>query len=94
MSNDQRCVKVRITGRVQGVGFRHFTATHAHRMGLDGWVRNTRDGAVELEAEGPREELEALLRAVEKGPDAAYVESVEADWKAADGSLNGFSVRR
>ena len=93
MSSDDQRISVRITGRVQGVGFRHFTTTHAHRLGLGGWVRNTRDGAVELEAEGPREKLEALLEALGQGPDMAHVERVAPKWKDADGSFDRFYVR-
>ena len=39
-----------VTGLVQGVGFRYFTVTQARRLGVQGWVRNCRDGSVELEA--------------------------------------------
>ena len=41
-----------VNGLVQGVGFRYFTVTQARRLGVRGWVRNCRDGSVELEAQG------------------------------------------
>lgn len=43
-----------VTGLVQGVGFRYFTVTQARRLGVQGWVRNCRDGSVEQLAIGPR----------------------------------------
>ncbi len=50
--------RIRVTGRVQGVAFRHFTAEEAGRLRLAGTVRNLPDGAVEVEAEGPRPAVE------------------------------------
>lgn len=87
-------VSARITGRVQGVGFRNFTRTRAHRLGVTGWVRNERDGSVRLEAEGPRETLESLIDAVHQGPRMARVENVEVDWSDATDEFDTFRVRR
>lgn len=82
-----------VTGRVQGVGFRHFTRTQARRLNLNGWVRNERDGSVRLEAEGPEEDLQTLLEALRQGPSAARVRDVQADWGEARGMFDGFKVR-
>ncbi len=82
-----------VTGRVQGVGFRHFVRTRARNLGLDGWVRNESDGAVRLVAEGPRAALEDLLQALHHGPSAAHVTNVTSDWRPATGEFDGFSVR-
>ena len=49
-----------VTGLVQGVGFRYFTVTQARRLGVQGWVRNCRDGSVELEAQGSSDAVQAL----------------------------------
>lgn len=86
-------LSARVTGRVQGVGFRHFTRTTAQQHGLTGWVRNEPDGSVRLEAEGPRTALESLHDAVHTGPRAARVESVDAEWKAATDEFSQFRVR-
>ena len=86
-------LSARITGRVQGVGFRHFTRKKASTLGLGGWVKNEQDGSVRLEAEGPRDALEALLDAVREGPRMASVENVSADWQDASGTLDDFTVR-
>lgn len=87
----QRLV-VQVTGRVQGVGFRHFTRQEARRLGLIGWVRNEADGSVRVVAEGPREALEQLLDALRHGPASALVSDVEADWQAATGDFDAFEV--
>ena len=86
-------LSARITGRVQGVGFRHFTRTTAQQHGLTGWVRNEPDGSVRLEAEGPQADLESLLDAVHSGPQSARVDSVDAEWKASTDTFNQFEVR-
>lgn len=67
----------RITGRVQGVGFRWFTTRAARELGLRGSVRNLRDGAVEVVAEGPSDAVEALARRIARGPSGARVDAVE-----------------
>ena len=80
-------------GRVQGVGFRHFTRREARRLGLSGWVRNEDDGSVRVVAEGPREALERLLEPLRQGPTSAQVSDVEAAWTSATGDFDGFGVR-
>lgn len=83
-----------IRGRVQGVNFRSFAASHARRLGLVGWVRNLPDGdAVEVYAEGPRAAVEALLRRLDEGPGMARVDAVETDWRVPSGDADGFAVR-
>jgi len=87
-------LSVRITGRVQGVGFRNFTRMRARQLGVTGWVRNEQDGSVRLEAEGPRGALEDLLEAVHEGPRTARVDGVDADWDDATEAFDNFRVRR
>ena len=70
----------RVTGVVQGIGFRWFTIRLAQQYGLTGWVRNRPDGSVELEAEGERGVVEAFLREVERGPRFGRVSAVSVDW--------------
>jgi acylphosphatase len=69
-------IHVRVNGRVQGVGFRWFVLAEARRLGLKGWVRNNRDGSVELEAEGTTSDLDVLRQRVAEGPPAARVQHV------------------
>ena len=67
----------RVSGNVQGVGFRYHTTAKARELGLRGWVKNLADGRVEGVAEGESEALDALLLWCRQGPDHARVESVE-----------------
>lgn len=81
-----------VRGDVQGVGFRYFVQRKAQQLGVRGWVRNNADGSVELVAEGNRDDLEQLKRAVEEGPRMAHVERVEVQWSSATGNLQGFEL--
>ena len=62
-----------VTGRVQGVGYRNFVEHTAGKLNLDGYVRNRRDGSVEVFAMGGDEELQKLRKALERGPIMAQV---------------------
>ena len=66
-----------VRGRVQGVGFRWFVEREAHMLGVTGWVRNNADGAVEVLAQGTRDQLSALLARLQQGPRAARVDRVD-----------------
>lgn len=68
---------VRVTGVVQGVGFRWFVREKARRLGLSGWVRNLPDGAVEVAAAGDPGQLELLRGELLKGPSGATVDALE-----------------
>jgi len=67
-----------VRGRVQGVGFRHFTIQAARALGVRGTVRNVPDGTVEVRAAGPAERLEALCERLRRGPPSARVASIDA----------------
>lgn len=69
-------MRVRVTGRVQGVGFRYSTQARAAELGVAGWVRNSRDGAVELLAVGSDAAVAALLLWLHDGPPLARVDDV------------------
>ncbi|MBA3396055.1 MAG: acylphosphatase [Deltaproteobacteria bacterium] len=87
-----RRVRAIVSGRVQGVSYRAATADEAQRLGVTGWVRNRRDGAVELEAEGDSEQIAALLAWCETGPPTARVTSVAVDELAPTGAETVFSI--
>jgi acylphosphatase len=82
-----------VSGIVQGVNFRYYTARHAESLGLTGWVANRWDGTVEVVAEGPRADLQALLDWLSHGPPSATVTGVQADWEQATGEDTAFRVR-
>lgn len=67
---------VRISGKVQGVGFRWFVREEARRLGLSGWVTNLPSGEVAVAAGGARDSLDRLRQALAVGPSAAAVEQV------------------
>ena len=56
------------SGGVQGVGFRYTACLDARELGLTGWVRNLKDGRVEMEAQGPEKDLQDLLRQLRNTP--------------------------
>jgi acylphosphatase len=69
---------VTIHGRVQGVGFRAWVEEMALAHGLEGWVRNRRDGCVEAVFSGPEAAVSEMVEACRQGPRAARVDRVEA----------------
>jgi len=78
-------------GRVQGVGYRAFVYDSARELAVLGSVRNCSDGSVRVEAEGPREVLDRLLRMLREGPPAARVTRVTEEWGEARG-LTRFTI--
>jgi acylphosphatase len=80
-----------ITGAVQGVGYRHWMYTQAHRLGLTGWVRNRRDGSVEAVVDGPPEGVTNLIELARTGPPAARVSAVQTE--ELEGSFSRFELR-
>jgi acylphosphatase len=77
-----------VEGLVQGVGFRYFVRSHARRMNIRGWVRNTPDGRVEVVASAHEEVLELFAGQLQKGPELSRVDAVkvtELDEEPHDG---------
>jgi acylphosphatase len=88
------CRKVRVTGAVQGVGFRYWAVRTARALGLRGWVRNSLDGSVELLVCGSEDSIESMVSECRKGPSAASVDDLEQSPADSGGeALEGFSVR-
>ncbi len=81
-----------VIGRVQGVFFRGFVKSEATSLEICGWVRNLRDGRVEVLAEGNKNALDELRRRIREGPPRARVEKVDVIWEEYVGDLNGFKV--
>jgi acylphosphatase len=86
----RRAVRFRIEGRVQGVGYRWWAVGEARRLGLAGWVRNRRDGSVELLAIG--DAADDMAERCRQGPRGAAVTAVIPAEAEDDGS-EGFEER-
>jgi acylphosphatase len=76
-ASDRRTVRVRLEGHVQGVGFRYWTERAASDLGLDGWVRNRRDGGVEAVFAGDADAVARMLERCQQGPPSARVDFVK-----------------
>jgi len=87
----EKTVRLCITGRVQGVGYRVWATRSAATLGLRGWVRNRSDGSVEVLATGAPEDVAALVEACRQGPYGARVTAVTVADAEDDGSL-GFAA--
>jgi acylphosphatase len=86
-------MRLRLRGRVQGIGFRWFVKGHGRRLRLSGWVANRPDGSVEVAASGDQEQLDELKRIITQGPDGADVTSFD-ELAPVDDLDFPFSVRR
>ena len=83
----------KVTGRVQGVGFRYFVLNSATQFGLTGWARNRRDGSVEVIAEGELDSLKQLVGALRKGPKSSIVRDLKTNIQEPTGEFRSFHVR-
>ena len=92
MPDQRRSILVRISGRVQGVGFRDWTQREAADLGLSGWVRNLANGDVEALFCGSAEAVEAMLAACRRGPQLARVSDVSVS-EATEAASGPFAVR-
>ena len=84
--------RIRVHGRVQGVFYRGWTVERARALGLSGWVRNRRDGTVEILASGPGEAVDALIEQCRQGPSVAVVTEIEVE-DVAEPMPEGFQQR-
>lgn len=75
---------VTISGRVQGVGYRAWVDAQASARGLEGWVRNRRDGSVEAVFAGPDDVVADMIAACGRGPFSARVDNVQVDAGTSD----------
>ncbi|MFI5033244.1 MAG: acylphosphatase [Reyranellales bacterium] len=80
-----------ISGRVQGVGYRDWAIETGRRLGLAGWVRNRRDGAVEALIVGEEGAVGQMIEACRRGPSLAHVEEIDVDPVDLDILPDGFT---
>lgn len=87
-----RTVTMTVTGRVQGVGFRYSLRTEADRLGVDGWVRNRRDGSVEAFLSGDPDDVESVIAWAHDGPAGARIDDVDIV-EGTERAASGFEIR-
>ncbi len=87
LMEDKMLYRIRVTGRVQGVGFRWNAANEARQIGINGIVRNLYDGSVYIEAEGTRAQLSSYLEWCRKGPSFSRVDDVQVE----PGPMTGYN---
>ena len=83
--------RLTVTGRVQGVGYRHWAMTTGRRLGLTGWVRNRTDGSVEALIVGDDAAIGAMIDACRRGPAGARVDDVDIEPVDLDVLPEGFT---
>ena len=86
------CYTFRISGFVQGVGYRYFAVQQAFRLGLRGYAKNLPGGAVEVVAEGDEEALERFTSSLKVGSRGAEVKDIQVSASPAKGAFSGFSI--
>jgi len=87
-------LEIKVYGHVKGVYYRAFTSQLAKSLGLRGYVRNLPQmSAVEINAEGPKEKLEELVRQLEVGPPESVVDHMDVEWSAFTGQFSNFEIR-
>lgn len=89
----QKQVYIVITGRVQGVGFRYFALDKAEELQITGWVRNTYDGKVEMEACGETSNLDTFIDWMKMGPARAIIQTFLLSDIAPPRNFTNFTVR-
>jgi acylphosphatase len=92
MRNGLKSLRLIVTGRVQGVGYRYFVAHHARLLGIQGFAKNASDGSVVLECEGEEQAVGHLVELCRQGPPRAVVNRLDTNDIPFQGYL-GFSIR-
>ena len=86
-------VKLLISGRVQGVGFRYYIARNAWDLKINGYAKNLFNGDVEIYAEGSKELLDEFIKRAKLGPSHAIVEKTSEQWLDFKNKYNNFDIR-
>ena len=89
---DKARAHVIVEGRVQGVFFRYHTHETALRLGVNGWVKNRRDGRVEAVYEGDKDKVDQIIQWCHRGPSEARVTKVYTTWESYTGEFEDFSI--
>ena len=85
-------LNMKITGKVQGVGFRFFVQQQAQKLGINGWVSNKSNGDVEALAQGEKADLEQFIAKVKEGTTFSRVDNVNLEWMNKGEQYFGFEI--
>jgi|LSQX01.1.fsa_nt_gb acylphosphatase len=85
--------EIKVTGKVQGVGFRFFAEHHAKLLNIKGWVKNTRDGGVLAVAQGDSENMKLFLKKLKVGPPLSNVDRLDVFETDILDKFNDFEIR-
>lgn len=85
--------ELKISGRVQGVGFRFFVQQKARELGIKGWVKNMGDGSVLVMAQGEKTDMETFIDYLSRGPALARVDNIEKSKTDFSSEFSDFGVK-
>ena len=91
--NNKVSVRIIVTGRVQGVGFRYYVYRSMEKYPVTGYVRNLWNGDVEVLLEGYKDVIESVIPAITRGPCSSYVSGADVEWGEYTGKYNDFDIR-
>ncbi len=80
-------------GRVQGVNFRYYVLRKANELSINGYVRNLKDGDVEILAQGTHNSIDKLIEFIKSNPGSSFVTDIELDWKEPETHFSNFQIR-
>ncbi len=80
-------------GRVQGVNFRYYVLRKANELGINGYVRNLKDGDVEILAQGTRDSIDKLIEYVKNNPGSSFVTNLEVTWEEPETYFSSFQIK-
>ena len=87
-----KAVRVRVTGKVQGVFYRVWVKRKATELGITGWVRNVDEGNVEMLFQGEKDAVDEMLQQCREGSRSASVVNVDVELVQADKAIEGFEI--
>jgi acylphosphatase len=86
--------RILLSGRVQGVGFRHFTRVTARDLNVKGWVKNRSDGDVEVVVQGEKSKVNTMIERLKQGPVSARVDRIDVTDNETEKTFSVFDIRR
>lgn len=85
-------VHIYYSGRVQGVGFRHTAEAIAHKVGVQGFVKNLQDRRVEVVCESSKDKIDAYLAEIQQSDLGKYILKADCRWEEPTGNFTDFTV--